>query len=151
MIIKLVLAVAIAVTILIAYSMGKNEDNAKVNDMRSQLDTLKAQLGTQGKNIKESYDRLHRSLNLHMAETSIETAIHDTLDENFGEARIAVGSAKKYLQHSEGKEVSAGEISVLSGELDRAAHSLEALDRSAIKSLSAVEQRIRDLIAKNAG
>jgi gas vesicle protein len=150
MIIKLVLAVAIAVTILIAYSMGKKEDNAKVNDMQSQLNTLKAQLGIQGKTIKESYDRLHRSLNLHMAETSIETAIHDTLDENFGEARTAVGSAKKYLQNSEGKAISASEISILSGELDRATKSLGALDRSAIKILSAVEQRIRDLIAKNA-
>lgn len=150
MIKKLVLAVAIAVTILIAYSMGKKEDNAKVNDMQSQLNTLKAQLGIQGKTIKESYDRLHRSLNLHMAETSIETAIHDTLDENFGEARTAVGSAKKYLQHSEGKEISASEISILNGELDKATKNLGALDRSAIKILSAVEQRIRDLIAKNA-
>jgi hypothetical protein len=150
MIKNLIIVAALAVTVMIAYSMGMKEDNAKVNDMKSQIDSLKAQLGDQGKNIKESYNRLHRSLNLHMAETSIETAIHDTLDENFGEARVAVGSARKYLQQAQGKKVSAEEISVLDTELDKASQSLKILDRSAVKTLSGVEKQIRDLIEKNA-
>ena len=139
MIKNLIIVAALAVTVMIAYSMGMKEDNAKVNDMKSQIDSLKAQLGDQGKNIKESYNRLHRSLSLHMAETSIETAIHDTLDENFGEARVAVGSARKYLQQAQGKKVSAEEISVLDTELDKASQSLKILDRSAVKTLSGVD------------
>ena len=150
MIKNLVIVAALAVTVMIAYSMGMKKDNAKVNDMKSQIDSLKSQLGTQGKNIQESYNRLHRSLNLHMAETSIETAIHDTLDENFGEARVAVGSARKYLRHAQGKKISAEEISVLDGELGKASQNLKILDRSAVKILSGVEKQIRDLIEKNA-
>jgi gas vesicle protein len=150
MIKNLIIVAAIAVTVMIAYSMGTKENNAKVNDMKSQIDSLKAQLGSQGKNIQESYNRLHRSLNLHMAETSIETAIHDTLDQNFGEARVAIESAKKYLQHAEGKRVSSEDLSTIVGNLDSASQDLKALDKKALKTLSDAEKQVRDLIAKNA-
>ena len=63
---------------------------------------------------------------------------------------MAVGSARKYLRHAQGKKISAEEISVLDGELGKASQNLKILDRSAVKILSGVEKQIRDLIEKNA-
>ena len=114
MIKNLLIAMVIILAIAMAYSVGMKQDNAKVNDLKSQLDSLKSQLNLQGKNFNQSYQRLHRSLDLHMAETSIEAAIHDTLDQNFGEARIAVDSARKYLKGTPGSRISPSDIEALS-------------------------------------
>ncbi len=146
---NLLIVMAIVITIAIAYSMGKKENGSQVNDLKSQMDNLKLQLNEQGKNFSQSYQRLHRSLDLHMAETSIEAAVHDTLDQNFGQARIAVDSAKKFLKGAPGNRISPAEITSLSQALDQASEKLTHLDRDAIKGLNEADQKIRSLILKN--
>lgn len=147
---NLLIVMAIVITIAIAYSMGKKQDSTQVNDLKSQLDTLKSQMSEQGKNLRQSYQRLHRSLDLHMAETSIEAAIHDTLDQNFGEARIAVDSARKYLKGTHGSRISPSEIEALSQKLGEASEKLAHLDKDAVKTLNEADQKTRSLILKNA-
>ena len=149
MIRNLLIAMVIVLAIAMAYSMGMKQDSAKVNDLKSQMDTLKSQINLQGKNFSQSYQRLHRSLDLHMAETSIEAAIHDTLDQNFGEARIAVDSARKYLKGTPGSRISPSDIEALSQDLEQASEKLAHLDKDAIKILNTADQKTRKLILKN--
>ncbi len=140
---------AVVITVAIAYSMGKKENGAQVNDLKSQMDNLKVQLNQQGENFKKSYQRLHRSLDLHMAETSIESAIHDTLDQNFGQAKNAVESAKKFLRGAPGSHISPSDIASLSQALDQAEEKLAHLDKEAVKTLNDADQKTRTLILKN--
>jgi len=140
---------AILGTIFIAYSMGKKQDNAQVSDLKEQLNVLKGQMDVQGKNLESSYHRLHRSLNLHMAETSIEAALHETLDQNFGQARIAVQSAQKYLKGAKGDSISAEELKSLSDDLNSVSDQLGRLDKGAVKSLNEDDRRVRELILRN--
>lgn len=140
---------AILGTIALAYSMGKKQDNAQVNDLKEQLNVLKGQMNVQGKNLESSYRRLHRSLNLHMAETSIEAALHETLDQNFGQARIAVQSAQKYLKGAKGDSISAEELKSLSDDLNSVSDQLGRLDKGAVKSLNEDDRRVRELILRN--
>ncbi len=149
MIKNLLLMIVLVIIIALAYSIGKKQDTAQVNDLKEQMDTLKSQVNLQGQNLRNSYRKLHRSLDLHMAETSIESAIHDILDQNFGEARNAVDSAKNYLKKAAGPYVSQSDIEALTEKLDEAREKLGRLDKKALKMLNLADQKTRELILKN--
>jgi hypothetical protein len=149
MIKNILIAAVILITIALAYSMGKKQDNEQVNDLKTQINTLRDQLNVQGKNLESSYHRLHRSLNLHMAETSIETAIHETLDQNFGQAKAAVDSAQKYLKGAQGSFIRPSDLTPITKELDSVTEQLAHLDKGAIKSLNDADRLVRELIMKN--
>jgi len=140
---------AILGTIFIAYSMGKKQEHGQINALKAQLNALNAQLEEHGIHLDSSYHRLHRSLNLHMAESSIEAALHETLDQNFGQAKIAVESARKYLVGAAGKEITPSDIKPITDNLNEVSDQLEHLDKEAVKSLNEADRRVRELILKN--
>lgn len=140
---------AILGTIGIAYTMGQNQGNTQVNDLRGQVNNLKTQMDQQEKNLRSSYHRLHRSMNLHMSETSIESAIHETLDQNFGQARIAINSAQQYLKGATGATITSTDIEGLSSDLRKASGQLRQLDKGAVTSLNEADRKVRKLILQN--
>ena len=123
------------------------QNSKKLGKIQNQVSTLQSQLNKEKLDAIKSLQSVKRSLHLHMAESSIEDAVRDILDQNYGQADSAIRSArdnitKARLENDVPKNLNeADKLLVLSLEQAR------KLDPKTVSTLNEADRDIRKEIA----
>lgn len=96
---KWLLVILIFSVLGVGYLVEQSGQNSrKLGQIQNQVSSLQTQLNKEKAEALQSLQEVKRSLHLHMAESSVEDAVKDILDQNYGQADSAVRSALENIR-----------------------------------------------------
>ncbi|MCL4461377.1 MAG: hypothetical protein M1297_06685 [Nitrospirae bacterium] len=126
------------------------QNSRKLGKIQNQVTTLQSQLNKEKTDAMKSLRRVKRSLHLHMAESSIEDAVRDILDQNYGQADSAIRSALENIRKASSAKGTPQNLSNTTKLLQLSLEQARNLDPKTISTLNEADRNIRKEISGSA-
>ncbi len=145
---KALLVILIVCLLGIGYMLLQTGKNARqVEQLQNQMTSMQSQLKKEKSEAIRSFQTIQATMNLHMAETSVEDAVRDILDKNFGQAESAIHSALDSLKSASTHGLSSGNIDGAKNLLTQSLDQSRKMDRNTTHTLNEADRLIRKAIA----
>ncbi|KGA92787.1 hypothetical protein LptCag_1621 [Leptospirillum ferriphilum] len=132
----------------VGYLVVQSGQNAqKLGKIQNQVSTLQSQLNKEKRDAIKSLQGVKRSLHLHMAESSIEDAVRDILDQNYGQADSAIQSARDNIKKAHREKGNQKNLSDADKLLGLSLEQARNLDPKTVSTLNEADRDIRKEIA----
>ncbi|MHB8422126.1 MAG: hypothetical protein ACYC9S_04000 [Leptospirales bacterium] len=119
----------------------------QVTQLQNQMTSMQSQIKKEKSEAIQSIQSVRSSLNLHMAESSVEDATRDVLDQNFGQAESAIHSALDSLKSATNHGISSNNIDKANSLLHESIEESKKMDQKAAQTLNKADSLIRKAIA----
>ncbi len=148
---KWLLIILIFSVIGVGYLVVQSGQNSqKLGKIQNQVTTLQSQLNKEKLDALKSLRGVKRSLHLHMAESSIEDAVHDILDQNYGQADSAIRSAQDNVKKARLDKDVSGNLTEAEKLLGLSLEEARKLDPKTVSTLNEADRDIRKEISGSA-
>ena len=145
---KALLVILIVCVLGIGYMLMETGRNTRqMEQLQNQMTSMQSQLKKEKSEAIKSLQTVQASLNLHMAETSVEDAVRDILDQNFGQANSAIHSALDSLKSASNHGLSSANIDQARTLLTQSLEQVKKMDQNAPRTLNEADRFIRKAIA----
>ena len=145
---KALLVILIVCVMGIGYMLMETGRNTRqMEQLQNQMTSMQSQLKKEKTEAIKSLQTVQASLNLHMAETSVEDAVRDILDQNFGQANSAIHSALDSLKSASNHGLSSANIDQARTLLTQSLEQVKKMDQNAPRTLNEADRFIRKAIA----
>lgn len=145
---KWLLAILIFSVLGVGYLVEQSGQNSrKLGEIQNQVSSLQTQLNKEKAEALQSLQEVKRSLHLHMAESSVEDAVKDILDQNYGQADSAVRSALENIRKANPEKKASPNLDTAGQLLKQALEQAKNLDPKTLSSLNEADRAIRKEIA----
>lgn len=145
---KWLLVILIFSVLGVGYLVEQSGQNSrKLGQIQNQVSSLQIQLNKEKAEALQSLRDVKRSLHLHMAESSVEDAVKDVLDQNYGQADSAVRSALENIRKANPEKKASPNLEAAGQLLNQALEQAKNLDPKTLSSLNEADRAIRKEIA----
>ncbi|MHB1925809.1 MAG: hypothetical protein ACYCRD_00875 [Leptospirillum sp.] len=145
---KWLLVILIFSVLGVGYLVEQSGQNSrKLGQIQNQVSSLQIQLNKEKAEALQSLRDVKRSLHLHMAESSVEDAVKDILDQNYGQADSAVRSALENIRKANPEKKASPNLETAGQLLNQALEQAKNLDPKTLSSLNEADRAIRKEIA----
>lgn len=145
---KWLLVILIFSVLGVGYLVEQSGQNSrKLGQIQNQVSSLQTQLNKEKAEALQSLQEVKRSLHLHMAESSVEDAVKDILDQNYGQADSAVRSALENIRKANPEKKASANLDTAGQLLKQALEQAKNLDPKTLSSLNEADRAIRKEIA----
>lgn len=145
---KWLLVILIFSVLGVGYLVEQSGQNSrKLGQIQNQVSSLQTQLNKEKAEALQSLQEVKRSLHLHMAESSVEDAVKDILDQNYGQADSAVRSALENIRKANPEKKASPNLDTAGQLLKQALEQAKNLDPKTLSSLNEADRAIRKEIA----
>ncbi len=145
---KALLVILIVCVLGIGYMLMETGRNTRqMEQLQNQMTSMQSQLKKEKSEAIKSLQTVQASLNLHMAETSVEDAVRDILDQNFGQANSAIHSALDSLKSASNHGLSSANIDQARTLLTQSLEQAKKMDQNTPRTLNEADRFIRKAIA----
>lgn len=145
---KWLLVILIFSVLGVGYLVEQSGQNSrKLGQIQNQVSSLQVQLNKEKAEALQSLRDVKRSLHLHMAESSVEDAVKDILDQNYGQADSAVRSALENIRKANPEKKATPNLDTAGQLLKKALEQAKNLDPKTLSSLNEADRAIRKEIA----
>lgn len=145
---KWLLVILIFSVLGVGYLVEQSGQNSrKLGQIQNQVSSLQVQLNKEKAEALQSLRDVKRSLHLHMAESSVEDAVKDILDQNYGQADSAVRSALENIRKANPEKKAKPNLDTAGQLLEKALEQAKNLDPKTLSSLNEADRAIRKEIA----
>ncbi|MHB1286261.1 MAG: hypothetical protein ACYCYP_06830 [Leptospirales bacterium] len=132
----------------IGYMLLQTGKNARqVEQLQNQMTSMQSQLKKKKSEAIQSFQTIQATMNLHMAETSVEDAVRDILDKNFGQAESAIHSALDSIKNASTHGLSSSSLDKASTLLTQSLGQSRNMDQNTTHTLNEADRLIRKVIA----
>lgn len=145
---KALLVILIVCVLGIGYMLLETGRNTQqMTQLQNQMTSMQSQIKKEKSEAIRSLQSIQSSLNLHMAESSVEDATKDVLDQNFGQAESAINSALDSLKSAANHGFSSSTIANVYPLLQQSLEESKKMDPITAQTLNKADSLIRKAIA----
>lgn len=145
---KALLVILIVCVLGIGYMLLETGRNTQqMTQLQNQMTSMQSQIKKEKSEAIRSLQSIQSSLNLHMAESSVEDATKDVLDQNFGQAESAINSALDSLKSAANHGFSSNTIANVYPLLQQSLEESKKMDPITAQTLNKADSLIRKAIA----